>query len=117
MPFRAVMPAGTRPVEGKQAEGSLTAHAQRALCRITAGFSEPRQFCPTWVTRQYLEAFLKLRRGAGSTIGTQRAEGTDVAKYRMKHRTDAPATKNEVFSLIASAKVEKLHQTIGPVII
>lgn len=119
MPFRAVMPAGTRPVEGKQAEGSLTAHAQRALCRITAGFSESQRFCPTWVTRQCLEASLKLRRGAGSTIGTQWAEGTDVAKYLTKHRTDhpPPTTKNEVFSLIASAKVEKLHQTIGPVII
>lgn len=111
------MPAGTRPVEGKQAEGSLTAHAQRALCRITAGFSEPRRFCPTWVTRQCLEAFLELRRGAGSTIGAQWAEGTDVAKYLMKHRTDPPATKSEVFSLIASAEVEKLHQAIGPVIV
>lgn len=90
MPFRAVMPAGIRPIEGKKAGGSLTAHAQRALCRITVGFSESRRFCPTWVTRQCLEAFLKLRRGAGSTIGTQWAEGTDVAKYLTKHRTDPP---------------------------
>lgn len=54
-----------------------------------------------------------------STIGPQWGEGTDVAKYLMKHRTNpplpTPATKNEVFSLITSAKAEKLHQTIGPV--